>query len=211
MKSIEESLIEFVADMHQNTMGKGMVREIVVDDDTFIRCVDELRSRTRLAFLTPLAEGGDAQQKGVVRFHGPRAPFELRTLEGGRVGHALDLLMQLLLGAWSRMRSIASEPGCFALTEWRDAGDLADEISAVVLALSGKKPKPPDEWTCDAHTGDPSKPTSPKCVHLVGHAGFHSWAIIVKCQNCGQDTDRRNGWCGRVECVMARMESEKKP
>lgn len=206
MKTVEESLIEFVADMHQNTMGKGMVREIVVDDDTFIRCVDELNSRTRLAYLTSI----DAlRSEGVVRFHGPRAPFELRTLEGGRVGHALKLLMDMLLGTWSRMRSIASEPGMFAITDWRDAGDLADEISAVVLALSGKKPKPPDEWTCDAHTGDPGKPTSPKCVHLVGHDGFHSWATIVKCQNCGRDTDRSTGWCGRVECVQARLERER--
>lgn len=202
MKTIEEWMFETVAEFHMTTMGAGALREIVVDDKTFDRICDDLRSQRRL--WTPT--DGDTGKR-VLTFQGPTGPVEIRTLVGGRIGHALGLLDDMLKGAWSRMRHLANVgPGHFAITDWRDAEDLAEEISAVVLALSGKKPKPPDEWTCDAHRTE-----GMKCTLLVGHTGFHSWAHVVKCQGCGLDTDRSNGWCGRVECVMARMESEKKP
>lgn len=135
-RTIEESLIEFIADIHQITLGKGMVREIVVDDATFDRCVDELGSETRLAFLPPLrGDGGgssrtrEARAAGVVRFNGPIVPFEFRTLDGGRISHALRLLTGTLHALRTRLDV------CIPTS-------LADEISAAILALSGKKPEP---------------------------------------------------------------------
>lgn len=204
MKKIEASVQAFVTEVYQATLGAGQVREIVLSDAAF----DSLLSEQSMLGAPML---GAVPHESALRYMTVSGiPCEIRTLTGGRVHHALGLVMELLHEQWSRMRGIAKEPGNTALTEWEEAHDLAHELRRVITALSGKKPQPPKDWTCDACTGDAGKePTSPRCTLLVGHDGFHTWAKVQKCQSCRRDTDNVNGWCSRLGCVKTRMTREK--